>query len=76
MVKSAKTYVAQALREISILNYIDAIDKDDSANIIRMLDHFEHRKHQFLVFELLSFSLYDLLKNHRLYSSAVFDRFF
>jgi dual specificity tyrosine-phosphorylation-regulated kinase 1 len=30
--------------------------------VVRLLDHFEHKKHQCLVFELLSSSLYDVLQ--------------
>jgi hypothetical protein len=40
-------------------------DKDDGeeSNIVRLLDQFMYRNHQCLVFEILSFNLYELLKN-------------
>ncbi len=34
-----------------------------STIIVRLLSHFEHRNHLCLVFELLSFNLYDLIRN-------------
>lgn len=37
-------------------------DRADEYNIVRLLDHFIHRGHQCLVFEMLSYNLYDLLK--------------
>jgi dual specificity tyrosine-phosphorylation-regulated kinase 1 len=35
------------------------------ANVVQMASHFIHNNHQCIVFELLSFNLYDLLKTTR-----------
>ena len=53
----------QAKTEIDILNKINDKDDSDDSNIVRLLDHFMYRNHQCLVFEILSFNLYELLKN-------------
>lgn len=37
-------------------------DPGDEHNLVRLQDHFVHRGHQCLVFEMLSYNLYDLLK--------------
>jgi hypothetical protein len=37
-------------------------DPSDEHNIVRLQDHFVHRGHQVLVFEMLSYNLYDLLR--------------
>lgn len=37
-------------------------DVGDEHNLVRLQDHFVHRGHQCLVFEMLSYNLYDLLK--------------
>lgn len=40
-------------------------DVGDEHNLVRLQDHFVHRGHQCLVFEMLSYNLYDLLKARR-----------
>lgn len=47
------------------LFYPQVNEKDDGeeSNIVRLLDQFMYRNHQCLVFEILSFNLYELLKN-------------
>lgn len=53
----------QAKTEIDILNKVNEKDEGDDSNIVRLLDNFMYRNHQCLVFEILSFNLYELLKN-------------
>ena len=53
----------QAQSEIEILSLIAHKDEADEFNIVSIIDHFMHRNHQCLVFEMLSKNLYDLLKN-------------
>lgn len=53
----------QAQSEIEILSLIADKDPADENNIVTIIDHFMHRNHQCLVFEMLSKNLYDLLKN-------------
>ncbi len=63
IIKSRKPFLIQAKTEIDILNKINDKDDSDDSNIVRLLDHFMYRNHQCLVFEILSFNLYELLKN-------------
>lgn len=63
IIKSRKPFLIQAKTEIDILNKINDKDEGDDSNIVRLLDHFMYRNHQCLVFEILSFNLYELLKN-------------
>ena len=56
----------QARTEIDVLNKILENDVNDDKNIVRLLDHFIYRNHQCLVFEILSFNLYELLRNTKL----------
>lgn len=65
IIKSKKTFTLQAKTEIDLLNRILQQDPHDEHNIVRLLRTFEHRNHQCLVFEMLSFNLYELLKNTR-----------
>lgn len=37
-------------------------DRADEHNLVRLLDHFIYRGHQCIIFEMLSYNLYDLLK--------------
>lgn len=55
--------MVQARTEIKLLELSLMKDKDDEQNIVRLLDTFVYRKHQCLVFEMLSYNLYELLKN-------------
>jgi dual specificity tyrosine-phosphorylation-regulated kinase 1 len=48
-----------------LLSLIIEKDKGDDSNIVRMLHKFVYRNHQCLVFEMLSYNLYELLKNTR-----------
>lgn len=63
IIKSRKPFLIQAKTEIDILNKISEKDEGEDSNIVRLLDHFMYRNHQCLVFEILSFNLYELLKN-------------
>jgi dual specificity tyrosine-phosphorylation-regulated kinase 1 len=63
MIKSKKLFKNQANTEIDILVELRDADSKDDNHIVRLLNHFEHRNHPCLVFELLSSNLYDLLKN-------------
>jgi len=63
IIKSRKPFLIQAKTEIDILNKVNEKDENDDSNIVRLLDNFMYRNHQCLVFEILSFNLYELLKN-------------
>jgi dual specificity tyrosine-phosphorylation-regulated kinase 1 len=55
----------QAKTEIDILMKIQEKDPLDERHVVRLLDQFVHRNHQCIVFEILSFNLYELLRNTR-----------
>ena len=72
IIKAKKSFFDQAQTELELLQTINTYDTNDtnnsnnsSSNIVRLLDHFVLHKHQCLVFEMLSFNLYELLKNTR-----------
>mmetsp|Transcript_8482 Transcript_8482/g.10180 ORF Transcript_8482/g.10180 Transcript_8482/m.10180 type:complete len:623 (-) Transcript_8482:1512-3380(-) len=63
IIKSKKPFYRQAKTEIELLQELNAKDPEDKWFIVRLRDTFVHRKHQCLVFEMLSYNLYDLLRN-------------
>jgi len=63
IIKSKKPFLQQAKTEIELLQFLNQKDTGDSACIVRLLDHFMFRGHQCLVFEMLSYNLYDLLRH-------------
>ena len=77
IIKAKKSFFDQAQTELQLLQTINTYDTNNtndanshtnntsSSNIVRLLDHFVLHKHQCLVFEMLSFNLYELLKNTR-----------
>eukprot|EP00047_Mylnosiga_fluctuans_P002550 m.224960 g.224960 ORF g.224960 m.224960 type:complete len:492 (+) comp11181_c0_seq1:397-1872(+) len=63
IIKNKSAFRAQARIEIKLLEEMNHLDRDDSHHIVKLMSHFEHRNHLCLVFELLSFNLYDLIRN-------------
>jgi len=61
--KKRKSFFAQAQSEVNTLQSILRADIDNRYHMVRMLDHFSHDGHMCIVFELLSYSLWDLIKN-------------
>lgn len=62
ILKSHKRFEEQGLIELRILNYLKKHNKTHPEQFVQILDHFVFRGHLCVVFELLSFNLYDLLK--------------
>ncbi|KAL1492837.1 hypothetical protein ABEB36_011019 [Hypothenemus hampei] len=65
MVRNEKRFYRQALEEVRILEHLRKQDKDNSMNIIHMLDSFTFRNHMCITFELLSINLYELIKKNK-----------
>lgn len=65
IIKSKHAFMVQARTEIKLLQLTGEKDRSDDQIIVRLLDTFVFRKHQCLVFEMLSYNLYELLKNTR-----------
>lgn len=64
LIKNKRRYHHQAEIEIKILKTLKKKDKDKANNVIHVEDYFSFRKHVCIIFELLSMSLYELLKNN------------
>jgi dual specificity tyrosine-phosphorylation-regulated kinase 1 len=71
IIKNNALYVEQALSEVRMTAYLNRIDPDDAHAIMRIFDKFIYRGHQCLVLELLSFSLYDLLRSTEFYGVSL-----
>ena len=65
MVRNEKRFHRQAQEEIRILDHMRKQDKDNSMNIIHMLESFTFRNHMCITFELLSVNLYELIKKNK-----------
>lgn len=66
VIKNQPAYYHQALVEISIIRMLNSTyDPDDNRHIVRLLDHFVFHNHLCIVFELLSFNLFELIKQNQ-----------
>jgi len=63
IIKNKTPFFNQALIEIRLLEHMNSKDPDDQYKIVRLKEHFRFCNHLCLVFELLSYNLYDLLRN-------------
>jgi len=64
IVRNKKRFYSQALVEVKILGHIRERDVDKASFLVLMLDHFTFRGHLCISFEVLSISLYELIKNN------------
>ena len=65
IVRNEKRFHRQAHEEVKILEHLRRQDKDNSHNIVHMIDHFVFRNHVCITFELLSMNLYELIKKNK-----------
>ena len=65
IIRNKKAFNKQAMTEIKILKAIRDNDENDEKPLIKLQDHFVFRNHVFLVFDLLSVSLYEFEKINR-----------
>ena len=65
IVRNERRFHRQANEEIRILEHLRKQDKENSHNIVHLLDHFTFRNHVCLTFELLSINLYELIKKNK-----------
>ena len=50
--------------EVKILQHLKNFDEKDKKNIVRIKDHFYFRNHLWIVFEMLSYNLYEFIKSN------------
>ena len=65
IIRNERRFHRQAAEEIKILEHLKRQDKDNTFNIVHILDHFQFRNHVCLPFELLSINLYELIKRNK-----------
>lgn len=65
IIRNEKRFHRQAAEEVRILEHLRKQDKDNTYNIIHMLEHFQFRNHMCITFELLSINLYELIKKNK-----------
>ncbi|XP_022091237.1 dual specificity tyrosine-phosphorylation-regulated kinase 4-like isoform X2 [Acanthaster planci] len=77
IIRNKKRFHHQALIEVKILDALRRKDKDNSNNVIHMLEYFYFRNHLCITFELLGMNLYELIKknNFQGFSIALIRRF-
>jgi len=63
IIKNKKPFLAQAQIEYKLLEMMNRADTEDSYHVVKLKHYFMWRNHLCLVFELLSYNLYDLLRN-------------
>jgi dual specificity protein kinase YAK1 len=65
VIKNKPAYFTQGLMEVKILQKLNrSLDPANEHHIIRMLDYFVFRGHLVIVFELLNYTVLDLLKQN------------
>eukprot|EP00002_Diphylleia_rotans_P024231 TRINITY_DN4776_c0_g3_i1.p1 TRINITY_DN4776_c0_g3~~TRINITY_DN4776_c0_g3_i1.p1 ORF type:complete len:453 (-),score=67.41 TRINITY_DN4776_c0_g3_i1:1604-2962(-) len=62
IIRSKPQFLKQAKVEIKVLELLNKNDPLDKSFTVRMIKHFVHHKHPCIVFEMLSMSLYDMLR--------------
>ncbi|XP_044730399.1 serine/threonine-protein kinase minibrain isoform X2 [Chrysoperla carnea] len=63
IIKNKKPFLNQAQIEVKLLEMMNKADADNKYYIVKLKRNFMWRNHLCLVFELLSYNLYDLLRN-------------
>jgi len=63
IIKNKRPFLSQAQIEVRLLELMNQHDVDNNGYVVKLKRHFTFRNHLCLVFELLSYNLYDLLRN-------------
>jgi dual specificity tyrosine-phosphorylation-regulated kinase 1 len=63
IIKNKRPFLSQAQIEVRLLELMNQQDSDNTSYIVKLKRNFTFRNHLCLVFELLSYNLYDLLRN-------------
>jgi serine/threonine-protein kinase PRP4 len=62
IVRTQETMYKAGIKEVAVLQKLAELDPEDKRHVIRLLGHFEHRKHLCMVFESLSMNLREVIK--------------
>ncbi|KRX89223.1 Dual specificity tyrosine-phosphorylation-regulated kinase mbk-2 [Trichinella pseudospiralis] len=62
IIRNQQPFHRQVCSEVNILSLLSRMDEENKSNTVRMIDHFTFRNHKCITFELLSISLYDVLR--------------
>lgn len=66
IIENNKDYFDQSIDEIKLLRFIASNAEDlDEKNLLKVIDHFYHKEHLFIVTELLRDNLYEYAKYNR-----------
>ena len=65
IVRNEDRFRRQALDEVRLLGLLSRADPDGRSHVVRMLGHFEFRRHHCIVFEQLGVDLYEALKRRK-----------
>ncbi len=65
IIKNKEAYRNQAILENKILKLLNKYESDEPRCIVKLLSDFECKNHICFVFELLDYSLYDLLTQNQ-----------
>nr|KAJ3422635.1 Dual specificity tyrosine-phosphorylation-regulated kinase 1A [Polyrhizophydium stewartii] len=65
IIKNRRSFYNQGQVEIRLLQLISGRDQDESNCVVHMKEHFMHRNHLCIVYELLHMNLYEILKRNR-----------
>jgi len=65
IVRNERRFLQQAKKEVKILEHILKEDKEDTANMVHIMNSFIFRGHACIVFELMSINMYELIKKNK-----------
>jgi dual specificity tyrosine-phosphorylation-regulated kinase 2/3/4 len=65
IIRSEERFRRQAAEEVRMLQLLGRTDADGRCHVVRMLDHFDFRRHTCIVFEPLGIDLYEALRRRR-----------
>ncbi|XP_067937121.1 dual specificity tyrosine-phosphorylation-regulated kinase 4-like [Watersipora subatra] len=64
IIRNKKRFHRQALEEVKILDALRRKDKDNTMNVVHMLEYFCFRNHLCITFEIMGMNLYELIKKN------------
>jgi serine/threonine protein kinase len=62
IIKRLKAFSQQAQLEVKIVQFLNAKDSKNAKNIVKLKEYFYYSQHFCIVYEMLSFNLYEVLR--------------